>query len=178
MTSGTIDILAPRLFDGAHWHGPSLLRCANGLIAGFERAPQAAPDGCLRLPDDAMLAPGFIDVQVNGGGGVLLNDDPSVATVQRMAQAHRRFGTTGLLPTLITDAPEKLQRLSAMARDALAVPGVLGFHLEGPLLNPARKGIHPREHIRALTQADKTALTSFASVGRSLVTLAPILYAR
>src|SRR5205823_13429502 len=110
------------------------------------------------------LAPGFIDVQVNGGGGVLLNEDPSVATVQRIAQAHRRFGTTGLLPTLITDAPDKLQQLAAAAHDALAVPGVLGFHLEGPALNPARKGIHPPQHIRTLTAADAAVLTSFGAI--------------
>lgn len=173
MTPPTIDILAQRVFDGTRWHGPSLVRCADGRIASLEAAPSAVPKGCTRLADGAILAPGFIDVQVNGGGGALLNDDPSVATVRRMAQAHRRFGTTGLLPTLITDAPEKLQRLSTIAHDALAVPGVLGFHLEGPALNPARKGIHPPQQIRALAEVDMAALLSFASIGRSLVTLAP-----
>ena len=173
MTAPTIDVMAQRVFDGVGWRGPSLLRCADGVIAGLEPAPLAPPEGCMRLPDDAILAPGFIDLQVNGGGGVLLNDDPSVATVRRIAEAHRRFGTTGLLPTLITDGPEKLQRLCAAASDALGVPGVLGFHLEGPALNPARKGIHPPQHIRALTQTDATVLVSFASIGRSLVTVAP-----
>jgi N-acetylglucosamine-6-phosphate deacetylase len=173
MTATTIDILAQRVFDGARWHGPSLVRGADGLIAGFEPAPRALPEDCIRLPDDAILAPGFIDVQVNGGGGVLLNDDPSVASVRRIAETHRRFGTTGLLPALITDAPEKLQRLAAVASDALDVPGVLGFHLEGPALNPARRGIHPPQHIRAPTQVDTAALVSFGSIGRSLVTLAP-----
>lgn len=169
----TTDIFARRVFDGARWHGPSLLHCAAGAIVALAPAPRALPDGCVQLPDDAILAPGFIDVQVNGGGGVLLNDEPSVATVRRIAEAHRRFGTTGLLPTLITDAPEKLQRLAAVAREALHVPGVLGFHLEGPLLNPARKGIHPPQSIRALTASDKAALTSFAAAGASFVTLAP-----
>jgi N-acetylglucosamine-6-phosphate deacetylase len=169
----TTDIFARRVFDGARWHGPSLLRCAHGEIATLEPVSRTVPDGCVRLPEDAILAPGFIDVQVNGGGGVLLNDDPSVATVQRIAQAHRRFGTTSLLPTLITDAPEKLQRLSKVVRDALQVPGVLGFHLEGPALNPARKGIHPPQFVRALTDGDKAALVSFASIGSSFVTLAP-----
>jgi N-acetylglucosamine-6-phosphate deacetylase len=78
-----------------------------------------------------------------------------------------------LLPTLITDAPEKLQQLARIAPEALAIAGVLGFHLEGPALNPARKGIHPPRYIRALTAADKEALLSFAAVGRSVVTLAP-----
>lgn len=169
----TLDILAQRVFDGTHWRGPSLVRCAGGAIAAIETAPRSPPANCVTLADDAMLAPGFIDVQVNGGGGVLLNDDPSVATMRRIAEAHRRFGTTGLLPTLITDAPAKLQTFAAAAKDALQVPGVLGFHLEGPALNPSRKGIHPPQHIRTLTADDKAALSSFASVGASFVTLAP-----
>lgn len=166
-------LLAHRLFDGERWHGPSLVHCAGGAIVEFEPAPRALPGGVLRLPDDAILAPGFIDVQVNGGGGVMLNDDPSLDTIRRIVEAHRRFGTTGLLPTLITDSADKLQGLAAVAREGLDIPGVLGFHLEGPLLNPARKGIHPPQHIRTLTQDDKRALLSFASAGRSFVTLAP-----
>lgn len=166
-------LLAHRLFDGERWHGPSLVHCANGLIAAIEPAPRALPDGALRLPEEAILAPGFIDLQVNGGGGVMLNDDPSLETIRRIVDAHRRYGTTGLLPTLITDAGDKLQKLAAVAQESLSIPGVLGFHLEGPLLNPARKGIHPQQHVRTLTDDDKRALMSFASAGRSFVTLAP-----
>ncbi|MGL4241088.1 MAG: N-acetylglucosamine-6-phosphate deacetylase, partial [Beijerinckiaceae bacterium] len=127
----------------------------------------------IALPEDAILAPGFIDVQVNGGGGLLLNDDPSVGTIRAIAAAHRAFGTTGLLPTLITDAPEKLRQLAAAAPAAMAVPGVLGFHLEGPFLNPARKGIHPEQHIRPMMAEDEGLLVGLAAHGRSIVTLAP-----
>lgn len=154
--------------------GPCSVEIADGVIVALHepgRAPAALPTK--QLPTDSLLAPGFIDIQVNGGGGVLLNDDPSVETVRTIAAAHRRFGTTGLLPTLITDAPDRLSKLAAIAGEALAVPGVLGFHIEGPFLNPARKGIHPLSHIRLPGEADIELLTRFGMVGRSLLTLAP-----
>jgi N-acetylglucosamine-6-phosphate deacetylase len=127
----------------------------------------------VRLPPQYLLAPGFIDTQVNGGGAVLLNDQPNLAGIRTIAEAHRRFGTTGLLPTLITDAPEVIEQLASVARDALAIPGVLGFHLEGPHINPARKGAHRADLIRPLDEAGIERLLRFAGVGRSMVTLAP-----
>jgi N-acetylglucosamine-6-phosphate deacetylase len=88
--------------------------------------------------------PGFIDLQVNGGGGVLFNDQPTVAGIAAIAEAHRRFGTTGLLPTLISDELGAIARAIAAVDAAIeaGVPGVIGIHIEGPFLNPARKGIH------------------------------------
>jgi N-acetylglucosamine-6-phosphate deacetylase len=127
----------------------------------------------IALPADAILAPGFIDVQVNGGGGVLLNDEPTEAGVRRIVQAHRKAGTTGCLPTLITDRSDVMERLAATAPAALQIPGVLGFHLEGPALNKARKGIHLESEIRAPNARDLAAMKSFGSCGRSIATLAP-----
>ncbi|WP_310146817.1 N-acetylglucosamine-6-phosphate deacetylase [Bosea sp. BE125] len=169
-------IAASQLFDGERMLGPCSVEIAGGVIVALHE-PNEAPGGLptRQLPADSLLAPGFIDIQVNGGGGVLLNDDPSVATVGMMAAAHRRFGTTGLLPTLITDAPDRLTTLAAIAGEALAVPGVLGFHLEGPFLNPARKGIHPPQHIRLPDEAEIALLTRFGMTGRSFLTLAPEL---
>jgi N-acetylglucosamine-6-phosphate deacetylase len=166
-------ILAQSIFDGEALRGPALLRLSDGVIRSVEPAPSIPPAGTLRLPADAILAPGFIDIQVNGGGGVLLNDDPSPAAIARIVSAHRRFGATGLLPTLITDEPAKLRRLAAIAGEAMKIPGVLGFHLEGPFLNSARKGIHPVEHLRAPTNEDLSLLKALARHGRLLVTLAP-----
>src|SRR5215469_698727 len=95
-------IAAPRLFDGTAMRGPGWVTCLDGVIetVGLGEAPGRAATA---LPDDAILAPGFVDIQVNGGGGVLLNDEPTEACVRRMVEAHRRTGTTGSLPTLITD---------------------------------------------------------------------------
>jgi N-acetylglucosamine-6-phosphate deacetylase len=122
----------------------------------------------------ALLAPGFIDVQVNGGGGVLFNDAPTSETIRTIGAAHRHFGTTGFLPTLITDSRERM----CGAIDAVAqaqherVPGVLGIHLEGPYLNDARRGVHDPVRIREW-ESDAIEVLAALPHGTTLVTLAP-----
>jgi N-acetylglucosamine-6-phosphate deacetylase len=122
----------------------------------------------------AMLVPGFIDVQVNGGGGVLFNEAPTVETLRRIGAAHRRFGTTGFLPTLISDRVEVMRAALAAVAQALAegVPGVLGIHLEGPYLAPARKGVHDAKYFHA-PDRDELALLCAPHRGVRLLTLAP-----
>jgi len=121
-----------------------------------------------------LLLPGFIDTQVNGGGGVLFNDEPTVATIRRMGAAHRKFGTTGFLPTLISDDLSVVERaidaVAAAVREG--VPGVLGIHLEGPFLSPARKGVHNAEKFRQIDTRALELLTSLKNA-KTLVTLAP-----
>lgn len=120
------------------------------------------------------LLPGFIDTQVNGGGGVLFNDDPSVATIRTMAAAHRRFGTTSLLPTLISDDLAVIARAIDAVRTAISsnVAGVIGVHLEGPFLNEARKGTHDASKFRVLDPSVQALLSSL-KIGKTIVTLAP-----
>jgi N-acetylglucosamine-6-phosphate deacetylase len=122
----------------------------------------------------AILAPGFIDSQVNGGGGVLFNDAPTVETIAAIAAAHRRYGTTGLLPTLISDDLATVRAAIAAVDAAIAagVPGVLGIHIEGPFLNVERKGIHDVNKIVELDENGFQAITGLRS-GITLVTLAP-----
>lgn len=121
-----------------------------------------------------MLLPGFIDVQVNGGGGRLFNDDPSVETIAIMAAAHRRFGTTGLLPTLISDELSVVERAISAVGDAIenGVPGVLGVHIEGPFLSNTRRGIHLAS---MLQQFDDRFIDVLCAPhrGRTLLTVAP-----
>ncbi len=121
------------------------------------------------------LLPGFVDIQVNGGGGVLFNDDPSVETVRRIADAHVQFGTTSFLPTLISDDDDVIQAGIEAVRDAIAqgVHGVMGIHIEGPYLNAERKGAHDASRFRALDDDGIKLLTSLGSPGVTLVTLAP-----
>ncbi|WP_029007703.1 N-acetylglucosamine-6-phosphate deacetylase [Azospirillum halopraeferens] len=123
--------------------------------------------------EGAILAPGFIDLQVNGGGGILFNDRPDVAAIAAIAAAHRRFGTTGLLPTFITDARDKRRAAVAAVRAAMdaGVPGVLGIHLEGPHIAVPRRGVHDARHIVPPDTEDLALMTGLP--GRSLVTLAP-----
>jgi N-acetylglucosamine-6-phosphate deacetylase len=121
-----------------------------------------------------LLLPGFIDLQVNGGGGVLFNDAPSIESIRAIGAAHRRFGTTGFLPTLISADLDIVARAIAAVRTAIAagVPGVIGIHIEGPFLNVARKGVHDPAKLREL-DASALGLLSSLRGGRTLVTLAP-----
>lgn len=120
------------------------------------------------------LVPGFIDTQVNGGGGLLFNDAPTVETIRTIGRAHRTFGTTGFLPTLISDDLHVIRSGIEAVEAAIAegVPGVLGIHIEGPFLNEHRKGIHDADKIRALDEEGYEVLTSLKS-GRTMVTVAP-----
>jgi N-acetylglucosamine-6-phosphate deacetylase len=122
----------------------------------------------------AMLLPGFIDTQVNGGGGVLFNDAPTVETIRRIGAAHRRYGTTGFLPTLISDSVDVMRAALAAVEQALAegVPGVLGIHLEGPYLAPARKGVHDPKFFHT-PGSEELALLCAPHRGVRLLTLAP-----
>ena len=121
-----------------------------------------------------LLLPGFIDLQVNGGGGVLFNDAPTVDAIRTIGAAHRHFGTTGFLPTLISADLDIVARAIAAVRGAIAagVPGVLGIHIEGPFLNVARKGVHDPAKLRELDPSALGLLTSLQGA-RTLVTLAP-----
>ncbi|MGY4395632.1 N-acetylglucosamine-6-phosphate deacetylase [Sphingomonas sp. UYAg733] len=124
--------------------------------------------------DGAVLAPGFIDSQVNGGGGMLFNDAPTVETIATIGAAHRRYGTTGFLPTLISDDLTTV-REGIRAVDAAieaGVPGVLGIHIEGPFLNVDRKGIHNPDKIIVLDDEGFSSVTGLKR-GRTLLTLAP-----
>ena len=125
------------------------------------------------MPPGRWLAPGFIDTQVNGGGDVLFNDAPTPDGIPAIAAAHRRFGTTGLLPTLISDTPEKMRRASEAVAAAMRLcPGVLGIHFEGPFLSPERAGVHDPAMFRVPDDADLALLTEQRG-GATLVTLAP-----
>jgi N-acetylglucosamine-6-phosphate deacetylase len=121
-----------------------------------------------------LLLPGFIDVQVNGGGGVLFNDDPSPESIDAIGAAHRRFGTTGFLPTLISDDLDTIGRAIAAVQSCLdaGLPGVLGIHIEGPFLNSARRGVHDSKHLRVL-DASLFSLLCRLRAGRTMLTLAP-----
>jgi N-acetylglucosamine-6-phosphate deacetylase len=171
-SAANFTIAAPQLFDGAAMRGPALVTVSGGRIAAVSFGGPASR-GATELPADTILAPGFVDVQVNGGGGILLNDQPTDMGVRLMIEAHRKGGTTGCLPTLITDRTDGMEHLAATAPALMQIPGVLGFHLEGPALNKARKGIHLESEIRMPNAKDLAALASVGTCGRSMVTLAP-----
>lgn len=173
-------IFCPRLFDGWRLRDNVLLCLRAGRIDAVVPADAASAVAAdMRLPPGSVVAPGLIDIQVNGGGGTLFNDQPCVQTIAVIAQAHRVQGTTALLPTFITDTREQMARAVAAARDACReVPGVLGIHLEGPFLQATRRGIHRQEMIAKFDAGsgatpDLQLLTSLGNTGRTLITLAP-----
>lgn len=162
------------VFDGTTVHrDAAILFQDRNIVALVPRADLPATISAFRLPEDCWLAPGFIDLQVNGGGDILFNDVPTPEGVRAIAAAHRRFGTTALLPTLISDTPEKTRAaLSAVQQLVDVEPSVLGIHLEGPFLSPERPGVHPPQNIRIPTAEDTELLTE-PRRGVLHVTLAP-----
>src|SRR5438477_13055359 len=109
-TSRQQAIVCDRIFDGRRWHAPAVVLIENGRVRGIAPPAETPADWPIRrLPAGALLAPGFIDLQVNGGGGVLLNDSPTMDQLRAIARAHRRFGTNARLPTLIPDTPQPMR---------------------------------------------------------------------
>jgi N-acetylglucosamine-6-phosphate deacetylase len=160
-------ISVARLFDGENWQHNVQLTMVEGKIQQI-----VAADPATVLPHT--LVPGFIDVQVNGGGGALFNTAPTLETLRTMVKAHAGFGTTALLPTVITDSVAIMQQTADVVASAIAqqVPGVLGVHFEGPHLSVPKKGVHPVQHIRQLSEAEM-AIYRRTDLGIKLVTVAP-----
>ena len=161
-----------RIFDGERFHDDHAVVVEGERIAAI--VPYAErPDGEAYDLAGGLLAPGYIDVQVNGGGGVLFNDDPSPEAIARIAAAHRKHGTVGLLPTLVTDAPQMMAAAIAATREVRRqTPATLGLHLEGPFLDPRRRGAHELKYVRDLTPDDVETIVG-ADCGSVMVTLAP-----
>ena len=154
--------------------GQTLLLSAGRIEALVDPKDPRCTGAVMEDLQGQLLLPGFIDVQVNGGGGVLFNDDPSPESIRAIGAAHRRFGTTGFLPTLISDDLDTIGRAIAAVQSALdaGMPGVLGIHIEGPVLNWARRGVHNSKHLRLL-DASLLSLLCRLRTGRTVLTLAP-----
>lgn len=171
---GRFAIAGAEIFDG------SKRRPQHAVIVDGARILDVVPESV--VSDDlpvhrlagGMLAPGFVDAQANGGGGVLLNDAPTAAGVRTMCDAHAKFGTTALLPTLITESPGTTTKVVAAVKQAIAdrTPGCLGLHLEGPFLAPERRGAHDAKLIRPMTDADVDEILAIG-IETLLLTLSP-----
>jgi N-acetylglucosamine-6-phosphate deacetylase len=156
--TGRLAFVGARIFDGERWHDAAALVVEGGRIQAIAAA---APADARRIAlEGGLLVPGFVDLQVNGGGGVLLNERPDVEGIRTICDTHARFGTTALLPTLITDTAERtgLALAAGVAAARAGVPGFLGLHLEGPHLSVARKGAHDSTLIRPMDAADLARL--------------------
>ncbi|MDW6026649.1 N-acetylglucosamine-6-phosphate deacetylase [Mesorhizobium sp. BAC0120] len=155
--SGRFAITGARIFDGDAWHDDAALVVSGTDVEAIVPARKVEA-GIERVSADGdMLAPGFVDLQANGGGGLLINDKPDIETIRTICTAHAPFGTTALLVTLITDTPEQTKATIAAGIEAARreVPGFLGLHLEGPHLSIGRKGAHDPALIRPMDDADQ-----------------------
>ena len=172
MTDAPVWLCPDLIFDGTLRRSMAL-SVENGMTTNL----------CARadLPDTAAvhlisgtISPGFVDLQVNGGGDVLLNTDPTAAAMRHMAKTHRRFGTIGILPTVITDAPEILERVVEAAMAAKGGEGILGLHIEGPHISVARRGTHSARFVRPLDAVTMAQVARLRAAGVAvMITLAP-----
>lgn len=176
MSDGRVTYAGGPIFDGTTLHSDMAVRFGDGVFQKLVPAREAHGDPNLIDLGGDILSPGYVDLQVNGGDGVMLNDAPGVETLARISAAHRRLGVTGLLPTLITDTPEKTAATIQAAKNAIArgIPGILGLHLEGPHLSVAKKGAHDANLVRPMEDADLRLLLDAANALPVLkVTIAP-----
>jgi N-acetylglucosamine-6-phosphate deacetylase len=162
-----------RIFDGERMHADCALIVEGETIRALVDLKERPSGGEQIDLDGGILSPGFVDWQINGGGGVLFNANPTVEGIAAIAAAHRRAGVTAFLPTVVTDAPHVLTQALVAAREAQKrVPGALGIHVEGPFIDPKRKGVHPGQFIRPMLETDVDALIA-GRAGVMVVTLAP-----
>jgi N-acetylglucosamine-6-phosphate deacetylase len=164
------------IFDGTTIQQGMALLVEDGCFVALID-PRKLTKTCIQLDlDGGTILPGFVDLQVNGGGGVMFNDDQSVATLRTIAEAHATTGTQAILPTLITDTPQRTRAAIVAVKEAVAqsIPGIIGLHLEGPHLSIVRKGAHDPNLIRPMEEVDLTMLCDAAkSLPNLMVTLAP-----
>ena len=160
---------AKRLFDGQNFIDDQVLTITNGVISAID-----SNTNNVDVKATGLVVPGYIDLQVNGGGGALFNDSPSVDKLKTIMTAHAKFGTTAMMPTLITDKVEVMAQAADAIAKAIAekMPGIIGIHFEGPHLSLAKKGTHCAELIRPISDAEWQVL-SRQDIGQVMVTLAP-----
>ncbi len=174
--SGPRAYLAGSVFDGRDFHKGVALVVKEGRVAKLVPAKDLPKGAVTRQLGPGVIAPGFVDLQVNGGGGQMFNDAPGIASLEHIASAHARLGATSILPTLITDTPEKTRQAidAAVAATRTGLGGIVGLHLEGPHLAAARRGAHDAGLIRPMGDDDLALLLRAArALPVLMVTLAP-----
>lgn len=176
MTQLSATYLGGPIFDGQDLLVGYAARFEEGRLVALTPEGARSKTGPVVDLEGGILCPGFVDLQVNGGGGVMFNDAPSVESIETIVQAHRSLGATRILPTLITDTPEKTQAAieAAISACAMGMRGCAGLHLEGPHLSVARKGAHDAGLIRPMGADDLALLLQAAQKLPCLkVTVAP-----
>lgn len=176
MTKQLSAFVGAQIFDGASRQGNAALLVRGSQFAGIVPDVEIPSEAKTVVLDGGTVAPGYVDLQVNGGGGIMFNDTTTVEALAEIARAHALLGATSVLPTLITDTPRKTRAAIDATRAAVEsrMVGIIGLHLEGPHLSPARKGAHDPSLIRPMGDADVEMLIDAAKRLPVLkVTIAP-----
>ena len=163
-----------RVLAPGGWHEGGLVIEAGHIAALLPAGDGAMPGDRVIDVGNRLILPGFVDTQVNGGGGILFNDEPNRAGIEAIGRAHAAFGTTAFLPTLISDSPEVIERARSAVDSAIVdrVPGVAGIHIEGPVLADSRAGVHDPARLQGL-DARLLEILCRPHRGVTLLTLAP-----
>ena len=164
------------IFDGSIYHANSALLTDGNIVVGIEPLDNIPAGMSMVNLNGGLLTPGFIDLQVNGGGGALFNDDPTMQSIETICSTHANFGTTALLPTLITDQQDVMKQAVEAGIEAFEnnVPGFQGLHFEGPHLSNERNGAHQQRFIRPMSDKDVVLLCETRKLLPNLmVTVAP-----
>lgn len=164
-----VTLIADQLFDGENLYQQRPLSIEDGYICALDTV-----SGAREIRLKGLLAPGFIDTQVNGGGGLLFNQAPTIKTLERMVRTHARYGTTSMLPTVISSDYEVALCAAAAVSEALTagIPGIIGIHFEGPHLASEKRGIHNKSVLRPVADHE-LALYRRKDIGTVLLTVAP-----
>lgn len=166
-------IVADQVFDGETLHDRTGILLAGGFVAALSPITDL-PQDVQTVAINGLVTPGFVDLQVNGGGGVLFNQTPSADGIAQIAEAHRAFGTVALMPTVITDAPAVLQSAAKAALAARNTTGFAGLHIEGPHIDPQKRGTHDARYIRPMDDATLRIVEDLRAAGIPvMITLAP-----
>lgn len=161
------------IFDGYKIHKDSALLVCDERIDAIVPSTTIPNDYSITDLPGGTLAPGLIDLQVNGGGGVLLNNAPTQETLETMARGHAKFGITRILPTVISDTPEvTIAAIHSAKKCDAQHSGILGLHIEGPFFSAEKAGVHRIEKLRSITESDWLWLKKLAEFP-SILTLAP-----
>ncbi|MDE2262160.1 MAG: N-acetylglucosamine-6-phosphate deacetylase [Gammaproteobacteria bacterium] len=136
------------LFDGEQIRSGMALRIESGRITAVVNATESLADGAPYWQSDYIACPAFVDLQVNGGGGRLFNNEPTSGALMAIAAAHRRGGTGAWLPTLLTSTPAVMEQAVEAVLEVYGHHGVAGIHIEGPHISPEFRGAHALELIR------------------------------
>lgn len=167
-------ILANKIFNGLQWLKETIIHYENGEIIAFCQPEDVPKNANIKDYKNAIITPNFIDIQVNGGGGILLNDTPTAKAIKTVGEAHKIYGTGGYLPTFITDTPSLLPKALEAAKKAHEDKNniSLGIHLEGPWISPEKAGVHKKDYIRPLNNTEMQLICDYKS-GAIMVTIAP-----